>query len=254
MGKLTTLVGAIRRPTSPQAFAAGMRAFRAFFRSRYPFHWPELDWIEDRRFWELLARYGEAEGLNAHRRKLLYECAGHAIRHIEGDTAECGCYKGLGSHLICLAHANGGVAQDRRHYIFDSFEGLSAPGETDGRYWSKGDLACDEATVRANLKEFDFVDYKKGWIPERFAETAGKRFCFVHVDVDLAGPTQHCLEFFFPRLAPGGMMVVDDYGFASCPGATRVVEEFVAGNPRASLLSSPVGGGIILNMSLLAGV
>jgi hypothetical protein len=247
MAKLTTLVQALRRPSSPQAFAAGMRAFRAFFRARYPFHWPELDWIEDQRFWELLARYGEADGLNAHRRKLLYEYSSHAIRHVEGDTAECGCYRGLGSHLICLAHENGG-ARDRRHYIFDSFAGLSAPGALDGHYWGEGDLACDEATVRGNLKEFGFIDYRKGWIPERFAEIADRRFCFVHVDVDLAEPTKQCLEFFFPRLAPGGVMIVDDYGFASCPGVTRVVETFVAGNRQASLLGSPVGGGIILNM------
>jgi hypothetical protein len=67
--------------------------------------------------------------------------------------------------------------------------------------------------------------------------------------VDLAGPTEKSLEFFFCRLVPGGVIIVDDYGFASCPGVTRVVEEFVDINPQASLLGSPVGGGIILNMS-----
>jgi hypothetical protein len=249
MTKLRTLARALRDPSGAQAFAVGVRAFRALFHQRYPFHWPELDWIQDRVFWELLARYGEAEGLNAHRRKLLYEYASHAIRWRDGDTAECGCFMGLGSHLICLAHARSGAARERHHYVFDSFEGLSAPGDLDGHYWSKGDLACEEATVRSNLREFDFVEYKKGWIPERFAEIADKRFCLVHIDVDLAGPTEKSLEFFFCRLVPGGVIIVDDYGFASCPGVTRVVEEFVDINPQASLLGSPVGGGIILNMS-----
>jgi hypothetical protein len=226
-----------------------MRAFRAFFRPQYPFHWPQLNWVEDQRFWELLARYGEADGLNAHRRKLLHECACHALRYVDGDTAECGSYRGLGSHLICQAHERANRSRERRHFIFDSFEGLSAPGEFDGHYWTEGDLACDEATVRGNLREFGFIEYKKGWIPERFPEVQDKRFCFVHIDVDLAGPTKQCLDFFFPRLSPGGVIVADDYGFTTCPGATRVVEEFVALNPHASLLSSPVGGGIIFNMS-----
>jgi O-methyltransferase len=254
MAKLTTLVRALRHPSSPQAFAAGMRAFRAFFRPRYPFHWPELDWIEDRRFWDLLARYGEGDGLNAHRRKLLYECARHAIRHSEGDTAECGCFMGLGSHLICLAHVDVALARERRHFVFDSFEGLSAPGEFDGGYWSKGDLACDEMSVRGNLEEFDFVEYKKGWIPTRFSEMRDKHFCFVHVDVDLADPTLQCLEFFFPRLSPRGVMILDDYGFGSCPGVTRAVEQFIGRNTHASLLASPVGGGILFNMNQLSSV
>jgi hypothetical protein len=58
MTKLRTLAQALRDPSGAQAFAVGVRAFRALFHQRYPFHWPELDWIQDRVFWELLARYG----------------------------------------------------------------------------------------------------------------------------------------------------------------------------------------------------
>jgi hypothetical protein len=245
MDRLRTLARALKNPSGPEAFAAGIRAFRALFRARYPFHWAELDWIQDSGFWRILERYGEQDGLNAHRRKLLYEYARHATRHLRGDTAECGSFRGLGSHLICRAITECGVS--RRHYIFDSFEGLSHPNDTDGRYWSKGDLACDEATVRRNLSDFDFVEYKKGWIPERFPEIADRRFCFVHIDVDLATPTGDSLAFFFPRLEPGGAIVLDDYGFASCPGATKVVDAFIAKEPLASLVGSPVGGGVILN-------
>ncbi len=44
---------------------------------------------------------------------------------------------------------------------------------------------------------------------------------FVHVDVDLYEPTLACLEYFVPRLAPGGVIINDDYGSQSFPGAGR---------------------------------
>lgn len=245
MAKLKTLARAMANPRGSEAFAVAVAAFRRIFRKRYPFHWPELDWIHDESFWRVMERYGEKDGLNAHRRKLLFEYASYAINRVGGDTVECGVFMGLGSHLISTAVRK---QDDRgaRHFIFDSFEGLSPPSDEDGSYWTSGNLACDEATVRANLAEFNFIEYLKGWIPDRFEQVATRNFCFVHIDVDLATPTRHSLEFFFPRLKPGGVIIVDDYGFMSCPGVTAVVEEFVKSNNNAFLLRSPVGGGIIL--------
>jgi len=53
----------------------------------------------------------------------------------------------------------------------------------------------------------------------------------VHIDVDLYEPTRAAFEFFHPRMAPGGVMVCDDYGFASCPGARKAVDEYFEGKP-----------------------
>jgi len=49
---------------------------------------------------------------------------------------------------------------------------------------------------------------------------------FVHIDVDLYQPTLAALEYFYPRLAAGGIIVCDDYGSLSFPGAYKAVEEF----------------------------
>ncbi len=51
------------------------------------------------------------------------------------------------------------------------------------------------------------------------------RFAFVHVDVDLYQPTRDAIDFFYPRLLPGGILLFDDYGFMTCPGARRAVDE-----------------------------
>jgi O-methyltransferase len=251
MPKLRTLARGLSRPRGAEAFALARTAFRTLFRNRYPFYWPDLDWLADGPFWTLLDHYGERDGLNAHRRKLLFELAAETAHWVNGDTAECGAFRGLGSHLICTA-MRGQARGHRRHFVFDSFEGLSKPVREDGRYWSQGDLACDEAIVAKNLGEFEFVTLLKGWIPERFPDVADRRFCFVHIDVDLACPTEDSLVFFFPRLNAGGVILADDYGFASCPGVTAIVDDFVNRTPAASLIRLPAGGAIIRNRGIEA--
>ena len=157
------------------------------------------------------------------------------LGNVPGDTAECGCYQGMASYLMLAAERR----QDREHHVFDSFSGLSEPGradsvETDGVLrWKHHDLTASEAGLRERLARFDNWHSYAGWIPERFEEISDRRFSLVHVDVDLYDPTKASFEFFYPRMSPGGVIVCDDYGFSSCPGALRAVDEFAqsVGNP-----------------------
>ena len=150
------------------------------------------------------------------------------VTRIPGDTVECGAYHGMSSYVILSSMGD----STRTHHIFDSFEGLSAPSIADcvddpGVFrWKANDLAISEAIVHRNLASFDNIRLHRGWIPERFTDVETNRFCFVHIDVDLYQPTLDSMEFFFPRLNPGGVLLCDDYGFASCPGAKRAVDEF----------------------------
>jgi len=132
-------------------------------------------------------------------------------------------------------------------HLFDSFEGLPEPGAEDGSYWHAGDLACSEEAARHNLAGFSHIEYYPGWIPSRFPDVADHRFCFVHVDVDLYWPTRDSLDFFFPRLYPGGMLVCDDYGFDSCPGARRAMDEFFA-DRRERVIHLPTGQGMVIKL------
>ena len=143
---------------------------------------------------------------------------------VPGDLAECGSRNGETAYFMALAGRE--IGRERSLHIFDSFEGLSAPGEFDGAFWHAGALAAPETKLAANLAGFDGVRAYKGWIPERFAEVADRRFCFVHVDVDLYEPTRDSVAFFYPRLEPGGILLCDDYGSTLCPGARKALDEF----------------------------
>lgn len=141
---------------------------------------------------------------------------------LDGDLAECGVYKGASAYLMCKMYSN----SSKQIHLFDSFEGLSAPNEKDGDYWKSGSLSSPEELVIETLREC--VNYKiyKGWIPERFNEVADKNFCFVHIDVDLYTPTLESLKFFYDRLVKNGIILLDDYGFKSCPGAKEAADNF----------------------------
>jgi O-methyltransferase len=167
--------------------------------------------------------------------------------HIPGNTAECGVFAGASSHLICCANEGTGKV----HHVFDSFEGLSKPGESDGEHWQGGDLAFPLQKVRANLGAFDKVELHKGWIPERFPDVADQRFSFVHIDVDLKQPTLQSVEFFYPRLNEGGILICDDYGFATCPGATTAVDGFL-GDKTEKMIRLPGGAGFLIKGQVTA--
>ncbi len=155
---------------------------------------------------------------------------------VGGAIAECGCFKGLSSHLMCSTlRKRDADYRGADYHIFDSFQGLSAPTLEDDvpedfaspkdikSMCVEGAFAASLAEVRRNLAEFPAIEFHAGWIPLTFQGLPERSYRFVHVDVDLYNPTIDSFEYFHPRLAPGGMIVSDDYGW---PGARQALEDF----------------------------
>lgn len=201
---------------------AFLRAGRLFL-PRYRFQYPQMVWWDDPAFNAYLEKFDLLGGMNSDRRWVLFQLTKLAAS-VPGDTAECGVFNGSSSYLILKA-------LDRRHFMFDSFEGLSQPSSTDSELAEENSLACSLETAQRNLADFPKAVFYKGWIPERFPEVRDRRFCFVHIDVQLVHPTRDSLEFFYPRLNPGGLIVFDDYGFTTCPGARQAIDQFMSDKP-----------------------
>ncbi|MCA9052514.1 MAG: class I SAM-dependent methyltransferase [Planctomycetaceae bacterium] len=209
----------------------------------YRFKWPQMEWWQDQDFTAYLRRFRETGGMNADRRWMLHQLL-RLVAAIPGDTAECGVYQGSSSFLICAAN-RAQAEHQRTHHLFDSFEGLSRPDAVDGVHWTQGDLSSPLELAQQNLAEFSETRFHKGWIPETFAAVEGARFCFAHIDVDLYQPTRDSLAFFYDRTNPGGIILCDDYGFTSCPGATQAVDEFLTDRPE-QMISLSGGGGFLI--------
>ena len=194
-------------------------------------------------------RFGELGGMNTDRRWMLHQLLRLTV-DVPGDTAECGVYQGSSSYLICAANRAQSQHQ-RTHHLFDSFEGLSAPDAVDGAHWTKGDLASPFELAQQNLSEFTATQFHKGWIPDTLASVKDRQFSFVHIDVDLYQPTKESLAFFYERMPPGGIILCDDYGFTSCPGATQAVDELLANRPE-KMLPLSAGGGFLTKGTVTA--
>lgn len=217
-------------------------------RSGFRIYNKDLLWHDDPEFLAAWRDFPESTP-SIHDRKFTLLSIARSLRGLPGDSAECGVFAGGSSYLMCNALDGRPGAE---HHLFDSFEGLSTPEEVDrpqeagARGWAVGDLAVAEERAAANLARFDFVRFHRGWIPDRFEDVADRVFCLVHVDVDLYQPTRDSLEFFYPRLVEGGMIVCDDYGFTTCPGATRACDEYAAGTPQGRMIHLTTGQGLLI--------
>jgi O-methyltransferase len=160
---------------------------------------------------ELLLTHVEAEQLvNALR----------ATENIAGEIAEVGTYRGASARLL----RQYGASRKTLH-VFDTFAGLPTPGEYDAQFRA-GEFASDLAGVRAYLGDTG-VEYHVGRFPESVDDRVrGMRFSFVHLDVDLYQGTRDCLEFFYPRMSSGAILVSHDFGADRAPGVLKAFSEY----------------------------
>ena len=134
-----------------------------------------------------------------------------AVR-LGGDLAEAGVFMGGSARLICAAKGQAPL------HLFDVFETLHrdarlGPGEQAVRaYFEEVYAPLDQ--VRELLSPYPQVHFHPGLFPGSAEAVVDPRFSFVHLDLDLAAGTAQALEFFYPRLLPGGVLIGDEYTLA----------------------------------------
>ena len=162
---------------------------------------------------------------------------------LDGKLIECGCWKGLSSYVMCnYMRKHDSTFMGKDFLIVDSFEGLSEPSEFDriadlavtGKEEKSGQpvgsFAASLQEVKNTLSNFPEITYFKGWIPSVFKDLPEAKYKFVHIDVDLYEPVHASIEYFYPRLVDGGIIVFDDYGSLYWPGAKKAVDEYCEKN------------------------
>jgi O-methyltransferase len=172
---------------------------------------------------------------------------------VAGDFVECGVWRG-GSMMV-VAEALSARSDQRRLHLFDTFEGMSAPGEHDRSH--AGDTAtqvlakaprragrtlwciADEEDVRRNLAStgypMELVRLVRGKVEQTLPAAAPERIALLRLDTDWYESTRHELEHLYPRVVPGGIVIIDDYGYWQ--GARKAVDEYISTLERRPLLS-----------------
>jgi hypothetical protein len=161
---------------------------------------------------------------------------------IRGDTAELGVYRGnTGIFVAKLAEQMGGKA-----YLFDTFEGFAEQdlaGIDSNKAFEFADTSLE--AVKALIDRQSAV-YVKGYFPESIAGNVpdDASFCLVHIDCDLYGPCKAALEYFYPRMAPGGFLIMHDYSSLYWDGVENAVDEFFR-DKNESLIPVPDKSGTV---------
>jgi O-methyltransferase len=174
----------------------------------------EMRWLSDaiasiRHERELMIRVDEAANL---------ALAARAASKLPGDFAELGVYQGASAKLICQ------MKGERTLHLFDTFEGLPAPGPFDPPEFVEGGFRCSQESVSQYLSDYANVQFHPGVFPGTAARVADRRFAFVNLDVDLYESTYQALEFFYPRMVTSGIILSHDY--AGAKGVRKAFDEF----------------------------
>ncbi|QEN12685.1 TylF/MycF/NovP-related O-methyltransferase [Mycolicibacterium sp. ELW1] len=145
--------------------------------------------------------------------------------NVEGDLAELGVWRG--NTAAVLAHF--GDLHGRNVDLFDTFEGFDKrdlTGVDADKDRDFSDTSIDH--VRQVIGEPSRVcRFYPGWFPQSLAaEHDSARYCAVSLDCDLYDPMKAGLDFFYPRLSPGGLLMLHDYSSGHWPGAKQAIDEF----------------------------
>lgn len=185
---------------------------------------------------------------------------------IPGAIVECGVAQGGCAAL--MASTDAAQRGERPIVLCDSFEGLPDPTEADfvdgrtGTHASlleRGSCLGTESQVtellfgRFGLAP-DRVRLVKGWFDETLpplSRTVGT-IALLRIDADWYDSVKCCLESLYDSVAPGGVVIIDDYG--SCHGARRAVDEFLAQRGEHPIMSHDGRGGCMFRTPAAAGL
>jgi O-methyltransferase len=156
------------------------------------------------------------------------------IRDRPGDVVECGVWRGGMSAGIAELLGN-----DRKYWLFDSFEGLPPAQEIDGAAaidyqndpegeWYFNNCAAEESYARQamQLAGRDHVEIVKGWFKDTVCHAGVGAIALLRLDGDWYESTRTCLEAFYPKVVEGGMVIIDDYH--TWDGCAKAVHDYLS--------------------------
>jgi predicted O-methyltransferase YrrM len=145
------------------------------------------------------------------------------VSNISGNFAQLGIYQG--GSTIYMA----GIATDRKIVAFDNFNGLpSTNKKIDGHNLTKGDYGNLEVkSIKKMLTEFDNIQVVSGIFPKSTTTAIKKtKFALALCEGKTYKSTLDFCKFFWPKLNPGGIMLIDDFRNPYTPGVEKAVMEF----------------------------
>lgn len=161
-------------------------------------------------------------------------------QNLSGDMVECGVFKGVSFTRFAGFRALTGNTQNTKLIGFDifgdfpetTFEGDIAPRERFIKAAGAASISPEQLMEVLHQKKIDEnIELIAGDItktlPEYVLEYPNLQLSLINLDTDIYEPAVTILEYLYPRLVKGGVLILDDYGVF--PGETQAVDEYFAG-------------------------
>ncbi len=215
----------------------------------YTYH--NADFIKEKKFSEAYAMCKEIGGKLLEnydiqwRVHVLCWAAVHASK-LEGDFVDCGVYSGFCTRAVM--HYVDFQKLNKTYYLMDTFSGL------DERFSSEYELQRNSKLGYKNQDMYEqvkvrFKDFRtkiiKGPIPDTLPQADPEKVAFLSIDMNTEVPEVAALEYFWPKLVSGGIIVLDDYGYPGCLNQKLAHDRFAA-SKGVMVLSMPTCQGIII--------
>jgi O-methyltransferase len=170
----------------------------------------------------------------------LYQATRYIVRSaVPGAIVECGVWRGGSMMMSALTLQQMGVAEQQL-YMYDTYAGMVEPGNRDGveanRGWRRRQRQSDNdwcyaplEEVRKNMAATRYpahqIRFIEGKVEDTIPQIIPEQIALLRLDTDWYSSTHHELRHLFPRLSPGGVLLIDDYGHWS--GARDAVNEYL---------------------------
>jgi len=170
-----------------------------------------------------------------------------------GDFVECGVFQGDMSFVVF--HAAGLAGCGRRMLLFDSFDGLGPALVVEGEYASMpGYIEMANSyyqrpglyeSVLARFAPYPEVSVHRGYLPGALSSETPEAIAWLHIDLNSTNAEISTLEVLFERVVPGGLIILDDYGWAGNAMQKSAEDAFFA-KLGYRVLELPTGQGLVV--------
>jgi O-methyltransferase len=169
----------------------------------------------------------------------------------EGDFVECGVNTGILSGTICRLMDFSKIS--RKFWLFDTYEGIpiELASESERSKVSAYNTQYPDVwlTAQANFASFPNANLVRGRVPASLSDAKIDKVSYLSIDMNIEAPERAALEYFWPKLSAGGIVILDDYGFTGHEEQRRSADEFAA-SVGVGILALPTGQGLIVKPAM----
>ena len=174
--------------------------------------------------------------------------AAYHATHLEGDFVDCGVNTGIFSRaIINFVDFN---KTGKKYFLLDTFNGL------DSKYSSEKEMSRNKIInyenqktlyedVKDTFKNFN-VEIIKGPVPETLPLVKSEKICFLSIDMNSVQPEEEALNYFWDKMVSGGIIILDDYGYANSTNDQKAAHDKFAISKGIMILTLPTCQGLII--------